>query len=418
MPYKKRGQRTKLLDLARKSRERAQARRAAKQAKLKEKTAAVNRANRLISGASPKTSSKSKTIRHGKTKITVNGKPSPHLRTASKKPTHGRVIPKDITGRTAKPSMVKPPTGKKVKPVQLRPKGRAGGGVPGGRKGFLGIPGLTADKYKQAQLRAKGKRLSGDLAMKIPGSMSTKTAGRIGTGLEIGGSVLMLLTPAAPIAVANFKRYAATTAGKEFLKRGGTIKKWFSTAFKGKKNPFKDLSGSKGRQQYKEPIGPSQKPTTPKPTTPKKKAAKKEPKPGEASTYGPRRDPSVEPTPIKPFKKTPAKTPVKKTAKKKTAKKTAKKTTGKKPVVKESVPPAKKYPVKEYTDAWKKQQKKKAPSKKPVAKKKAPEKQVKSMYGKENFSYKAPAKKKAAKKAVTTGRKKGGRRMMDKKKKK
>ena len=44
MAYKKRGKRTKLLDLARKSRERAQAKRAAK-------TASVNRANRLISGA-------------------------------------------------------------------------------------------------------------------------------------------------------------------------------------------------------------------------------------------------------------------------------------------------------------------------------------------------------------------------------
>ena len=338
MPYKKRGQRKKLLDLARKSRERAQAKRAAK-------TAAVNRANRLISGASPKTSSKSKIIRNGKTKITVNGKPSPHLRTAPKKPSHGRVIPKDITGRTAK-SIVKPPTGKKAKPVQ-RPKpsyvsswqklgeqrGRTreerrdqfirasrptarGGGVPGGRKGFLGIKNLTADKYKQAQLRAKGKRIASSLAMKIPGSMSTKTAGRIGTGLEIGGSVLMLVTPAAPVAIANFKRYAATNAGKEFLKRGGTIKKWFSTAFKGKKNPFKDLSGSKGKSG-KDVLGP------PAPKPPK--------------------TPKTPPTESKPFKvggrtgterpmPTGKKAPTKKPAAKKKA--SAKKTNGKKPVEK------------------------------------------------------------------------------------
>ena len=84
MPYKKRGKRTKLLDLARKSRERAQARRAAK-------TASVNRANRLISGASPKTSSKSKpeakakVTRHGGTTITYKPKPSPHLKPATKK---------------------------------------------------------------------------------------------------------------------------------------------------------------------------------------------------------------------------------------------------------------------------------------------------------------------------------------------
>ena len=266
MPYKKQGQRTKLRDLARKSRERAQARRKAKESRVGGKRYVTP-----LPKAKPK--AKAKVTRHGGTTITYKPKPSPHLKAAPKKPSH-RVIPKNITGRTAK-SIVKPPTGKKAKPVQLRPKGRAGGGLPGGRKGFLGIPGLTADKYKQARLRTEGKRLSGDLAMKIPGSMSTKTAGRIGTGLEIGGSVLMLVTPAAPVAIANFKRYAATNAGKEFLKRGGTIKKWFSTAFKGKKNPFKDLSGSKGKSG-KDVLGPPapKPPTTPKtpPKTPPKES--------------------------------------------------------------------------------------------------------------------------------------------------
>ena len=413
MPYKKRGKRTKLLDLARKSRERAQARRKAEESRVGGKRY-VTPLPKAKSKAKPE--AKAKVTRHGDTTITYKPKPSPHLRTAPKKPTHGRVIPKNVTGRTAKPSMVKPPTGKKVKPVQ-RPKpsnvsswqklgeqrGKTreerrkqtirasrrttGGGVPRGRKGFLGIPGLTADKYKQAQLRAKGKRLSGDLAMKIPGSMSTKTAGRIGTGLEIGGSVLMLLTPAAPIAVANFKRYAATTAGKEFLKRGGTIKKWFSTAFKGKKNPFKDLSGSKGRQGYKEPIGPSPKPAAKKSPAKKKKAAKK----SEPFKVGGRTG-TERPFPgsaTKTAKKTPAKTP---------PKKTAKKPTDKKPVVKKSsTNPYTEQLIKE-TKADMRKFGLKAPAKK-AAKKKA-------------------AKKKAAKKAVTTGRKKGGRRMMDKKRKK
>ena len=93
MPYKKRGKRQQLLDLARKSRERAQAKRAAK-------TKAVSRANRLISGAPPKTAATKSPAR----------KSQPPARKSQ-----GRVIPKDVTRRTAKPSMVKPPTGKKAK---------------------------------------------------------------------------------------------------------------------------------------------------------------------------------------------------------------------------------------------------------------------------------------------------------------
>ena len=104
MPYKKQGQRKKLLDLARKSRERAQARRKAKESRVGGKRYVTP-----LSKAKPK--AKAKVTRHGGTTITYKPKPSPHLRTAPKKPSHGRVIPKDITGRTAK-STVKPPTGK------------------------------------------------------------------------------------------------------------------------------------------------------------------------------------------------------------------------------------------------------------------------------------------------------------------
>ena len=60
MPYKKRGKRQQLLDYARKSRARGQAKRAAK-------AKATSRANRLISGASPKAAPKKKTTPKAKT---------------------------------------------------------------------------------------------------------------------------------------------------------------------------------------------------------------------------------------------------------------------------------------------------------------------------------------------------------------
>ena len=407
MPYKKRGKRQQLLDLARKSRERAQAKRAAK-------TKAVSRANRLISGAPPKTAATKSPAR----------KSQPPARKSQ-----GRVIPKDVTRRTTKPSATKPLTravsgavagsraGKqKAKPVQLRPKGRAGGGMPGGRKGFLGIKNLTADKYKQARLRAEGKRMASDLPMKIPGSMSVKTAEKIGKPLEYGGDVLLLLT-----GFPGFANFARKYGAKSLVTKSGAIKGWIKDKLKAKKNPFKDLSGSKGRQGYKEPIGPS----APKPTP---KAKGKQP---DAHVKAYKRD-KVKQGRLKAEQK--RKEAVASAKRQREARRKAeeradstktetgyaqqridarersrkaaspklpatKKPAAKKKAVEKSVPPAKRYPVKEYTDTWKKQQKKKATKKR-----------VERMYGKDNQNPK-PIKKAVKKRRQ---RQKGGQQLVKK----